>query len=347
MSIFADACFVVGVDTHTHTHTAVIVHAVTGAVVDEITAPASVNGYRQLVRFADAHPGRRVWAIEGAGCYGVGFHRHLNTLGETVIEAERPNRPARRDGKKSDALDATRAAREALTRTHLGQPRTPDGIRQTLTVVTAARRSCVDAARVATQQLKALVITAPDPLRQRLSGLSTTRLVTTAAALRPSPRSHTPTTITAHTLKTLARRIRTLQKEAAGHHTEIHNLVRQWRPDLLELTGVGPISAATILCAWSHPGRFRSEAAFANLAGTAPIPASTGQTTRHRLNRHGDRHLNQAIYTITITRLRTDPTTQTYHQHARTNGKTTREIIRCLKRYITRQIYRQLEHHTP
>ena len=144
-------------------------------------------------------------------------------------------------------------------------------------------------------------------------------------------------------LHDLAHRIRFLEAEALGHEQAIRAIVRSWRPDLLDLTGVGPIVAATVLTTWSHPGRCRDDAAFAMLAGAAPIPASSGKTVRYRLNRSGDRQLNQALYTVALTRLRTDPATRAYAQRRRAQGKTNREIKRCLVRYVARQLYRLLE----
>lgn len=144
-------------------------------------------------------------------------------------------------------------------------------------------------------------------------------------------------------LKAIARRVRTLEDESAEHEKAIRAIVVSWRPDLLTLTGVGPIVAATVLAAWSHAGRCRDDAAFAMLAGTAPIPASSGQTVRYRLNRSGDRQLNRAIYTVVIARLRRDPTTRAYAERRRAEGKTDREIRRCLGRYVSCQLYRQLE----
>lgn len=148
-------------------------------------------------------------------------------------------------------------------------------------------------------------------------------------------------------LRRLARRIRDLETEARQHETALRRLITSWRPDLLAQTGIGPIIAATVLCAWSHPGRVRSEAAFAQLAGAAPIPASSGQITRHRLSRHGDRQLNRALHTVVVIRLQRDPATRAYADRRRAEGKTDREIRRCLKRYIARQLYRQLEAEPP
>jgi transposase len=333
---------VVGVDTHKSTHTAAVVCAATGGALEELTVDTDPDGYAALVELAERHGGLRAWAIEGTGSYGAGLARFLAERGEWVIELDRPNRPTRRNGAKSDSLDAVRAARDALARPHLATPRS-DGERAALAVRMTARRSAVEASTIAQRQLHALVIAAPETLRSRLRNKTTTQMVAVCVRLRVDDRWDTLTHHTATVLRDLARRIGELNREAAHHEHAILELVRSWRPDLLAVFGVGPIVAATVLTAWSHPERIRSEAAFAMLAGTAPIPASSGQTVRHRLNRRGDRQLNCAVHTIALTRLRLDPDTRAYVQRRRAQGKTDREIRRCIKRYITRQLYRQLQ----
>jgi transposase len=333
---------VIGVDTHKHTHTAAVVVAATGQSLASLTVAATPAGYQQLLELADQHHRRRVWAIESTGGYGAGLTRFLAAHHEQVVELDRPKRAARRHGAKSDPLDATRAAREALSREQLAQPRAA-GPRAALSVRLAARRSAVQAAGDAQRQLHALVVAAPDVLRERLRAGSTRQLVAACARLRVHADWDMETWNTAATLRTLARRIRELTIEAADHRQAIQALVRAWRPDLLARQGVGPIVAATVLCAWSHPGRCRSDAAFAMLGGAAPIPASSGQTIRVRLNRSGDRQLNQALYTVVLTRLRTDPATRAYADRRRAQGKSNREIKRCLIRYVARQLYRLLE----
>ncbi|GAA5135501.1 IS110 family RNA-guided transposase [Pseudonocardia adelaidensis] len=334
---------VIGVDTHTDTHTAAVVATDTGAVLATIAVTADADGYGELVALAEAHGGLRGWAIEGTGGYGAGLARHLDQLGELVIELDRPLRPARRAGAKSDAIDAERAARDALTRAQLAQPKTgPE--RDSLQILLTARKAAINAAGTAQRQLRALVITAPEPVRARFRGQSTREMLTTATRLRPGRTSADVHTFTAlSTLRALARRTRALETEAAEHERAIRAIVRAWRPDLLELPGVGPINAATVLTAWSHPGRCRNDAAFAMLAGAAPIPASSGKTVRYRLNRSGNRQLNRALHNIALSRLRYDPDTRAYADRRRAQGKTDRDITRCLKRYIARQLYRQLE----
>jgi transposase len=340
---------VIGVDTHKDTHTAAVVDTRTAAVLDRMRLDADPGGYAGLVELADQHPGLRAWALEGSGGYGAGLARHLADLGEVVLELDRPQRPARRGGAKSDPIDAERAARDALARTRLTQPKTgPE--RAALQMHLTARRAAVEAATDAQRQLHALVVTAPETVRAQFRGKTTTAMVSTASQLRPGAASgtnHDADVIAALTvLHQLAARITFLTGEAKTHQTAIKALIRAWRPDLLDLPGVGPIVAATVLAAWSHPGRCRNDAAFAMLAGAAPIPASSGRTVRHRLNRCGDRQLNRALHTIVLTRLRLDPATRAYADRRRAEGKTDRDIKRCLKRYIARQLYRHLETHT-
>jgi transposase len=343
MAMLADLVeLVIGVDTHKQTHTAAVVQAVSGAVVEQVTIAATPAGYQQLLRLANRHHGRRVWAIESTGGYGAGLTRFLQANAEQVVELDRPKRAARRHGAKSDPLDATRAAREALAREQLAQPRAA-GHRAALSVRLTARRSAVQAATDAQRQLHALVVAAPDSLRSRLRALTTPRLVSTCGRLRQGTDPDPETAATVASLRALARRIQLLNAEIAEHSRAITTLVRAWRPDLLTPCGVGPIVAATVLCTWSHPGRCRSDAAFAMLGGAAPIPASSGQTVRVRLNRSGDRHLNQALHLIVLTRLRYDPATRAYAQRRRAEGKTNREIRRCLVRYVARQLYRLLK----
>ena len=336
-----DTDLVIGVDTHRDTLTASVVHAGTGGHIASHTSPTTRGGLAELVAFADTHPGRRVWAVEGTGSYGAGLTRFLAGRDERVVETERPLRSSRRHG-KSDELDAIKGARDTLAADHLAQPR-QRGERAALAALLVTRRSAVDAAATARKQLRAAIITAPDPLRERFDTAGRRRFVTVAQHLRHHA-SHDIETATAITVMvSLARRIRALDAEARVHEKAMRCLIEAWRPDLLEEVGVGTIVAATILCAWSHPGRFRSEAAFASLAGVAPIPASSGLTTRHRLNRSGDRKLNSAIYTIVISRLHYDPATRAYAARRKTEGKTGPETRRCLQRYIARDIYRLLE----
>jgi transposase len=344
MSMLAELVeLVIGVDTHADTHTAALVAATNGALLATITVSADADGYAELVELAEQHGGLRAWAVEGAGGYGAGLARHLGDAEEMVLELDRPARPARRGGRKSDVIDAERAARDALARTRLAAPKTgPE--RAALAALLTARRSAVAAATTAARQLRALVITAPESVRARFRGHTTGGMIEIAAKVRPGTATADVEIFTVLTaLRALARRIRALDTEARDHERALRAIVRSWRPDLLDLCGVGPIVAAVVLTAWSHPGRVRSDAAFAMLAGAAPIPASSGKTVRHRLNRAGNRQLNRALHTVALSRLRHDPDTRAYAERRRAEGKTDREIKRCLKRYIARQLHRQLE----
>jgi transposase len=334
---------VIGVDTHVHTHSAAALDARTGGVLGELTVESTPDGYEQLVAFADEHSALRARAVEGTGGHGSGLARLLGDRREVVVELDRPERTKRRNGAKSDPLDAIRAAREALSRAKLGTPRSA-GDRQALSVLLAARRSAVESATDAQRQVFSLVIAAPEVLRTKFRGKKIPAMLAAATALRVSSAWDVETATTATVLRDLARRSVELSSEAARHEKAIVAIVRSWRPELLDQPGVGPIVAATLLCAWSHPGRVRSEAAFAMLAGVAPIPANSGQTTnRFRLNRYGDRQLNRALHTVALSRLRYDKTTQAYAERRTADGKTSREIKRCLKRYLARDFYRLLE----
>lgn len=334
---------VIGVDTHLDTHSAALCSALTGAVVAEIVVPANAGGYESLVSFANEHSGLRAWAVEGTGSYGAGLTRHLAKSEELVIELDRPQRAKRRNGAKSDPLDAIRAAREALFRTKLATPRAV-GLRQALSVLLAARRSAVEAATDAQRQCFSLLVAAPEALRLKLSPAKGLLAMERISAIRLASDWDPETKLTARVLRDLARRGISLRAEAARHEKEILAIIRSWRPELLERRGVGPIVAASLLCAWSHPGRISSEAAFAMLGGAAPIPANSGKVTTHfRLNRYGDRQLNRALYTIVLSRIRCEDRTKAYVKRRTEEGKTMREIRRCLKRYVARELFRLLE----
>jgi transposase len=281
-------------------------------------------------------------AIEGTGGHGACLSRHLLEMSEIVIELDRPKRAARRNGAKSDPLDAICAVREAMARPRLGTSRT-GGERQALSVL-AARRSAINASTEAQQQVFSLVIAAPEPIRVRFRGQELAAMLNTVANLRVHASWDTETTSIVVALRTLARRALAMLKEARELQKAIVAIIRNWRPDLLKEFGVGPIVAATVLCVWSHPRRIHSEAAFAMLAGVAPIPANSGQvTTLYRLNRYGDRQLNNALDTVVQSRIQYQPATRDYVARRTAEGKTSREIKRCLARYVARDLYRLLE----
>jgi transposase len=338
---------VIGADTHRDRHALAAVRAFDGAVLGICSISADAAGYRAALAFAAEHaPARRAWALEGTGSYGVGLARLLAARGERVIEIDRPTRASKRGRAKSDELDAIRAARTALGREQHASPRagaTHDALRALVTT----REGAVHARSAAVNELRALVATAPDAIRERLRGRTIRRLLQAVHSLRRSTRAPLDEQSVILAIQLTARRVEALTGEADMLEREIRTIVTQAAPRLLAERGVGPISAAQLLISWSHPGRIHSEAAFAQLAGAAPIPASSGQRTRHRLNRGGDRQLNRALHTIILSRLKHDPRTAAYAAHKEHQGKTRRETIRCLKRYLARHLYRLLEHPTP
>jgi transposase len=319
---------VIGVDTHRDSNTAAVVDAITGAALGHLECTTDALGYKRLLAFAGKHaPNRRVWAIEGTGSFGAGLTTFLLERGEWVVEIDRPTRPARRNGAKTDELDAVRAAREALSREHLAAPRAR-GDREAMRVLMAARQGAVVARTKAIGQLKDLIVNAPQALREQLRRGTTDQQLDRCARLRTLPTHSVEHRATVRAIRAVARRALFLEAEAAEHETELEQLVTAACPELLDLPGVGAITAA-----------------FAALAGVAPIPASSGQTVRHRLNRSGDRQLNRALHTVALSRLQHHPATKGYAARRTTEGKSTREIKRCLKRAIAREVYRLLETH--
>jgi transposase len=334
--------YVVGVDPHRDRHALAVVEVRTGGVVFEASVDASGSGYARALELADEHaPGRRAFAVEGTGSFGAGLTRFLSGEGERVLEVGRVRRE-RRSGGKSDALDAIRAARSVLAQSRAAEPRA-GGEREALRALMAAREGAVNARRAALCQLRDLLITTAEPLRSELRPLRRARLLRRLAAARPERRRDPELRGTLQALRALARRVQQLTAEERELAGEIETLTRTLAPQLLDQPGVGPLAAAQLVISWSHRGRIRNEAAFARLAGCAPIPASSGLTIRYRLDRSGDRRLNRALHMILVTRRRAHPPTIAYLQRRAREGKTSRETIRCLKRYLARSLYRLLE----
>ena len=344
---------VVSVDTHADTHTAAVMDRV-GAVHAQTTAGTDPAGLTELLTFADAHTGagaRRLWVVDGTRSHGQGLTRRLHAVGETVAEAPKPAvSGARRRGGKSDLLDAVAAGRAVLAQPVQGIaiPRA-DGPREALRMLLTCRRHHSDTRTAAINLLKSLILTADEPLRTHLRRLGTAAQVTALTTLTDDPHLPVEHRVRRQQLTALAQQIHTLTQLLADNNRQLRTLVDQLCPPLLQHPGVGPVTAAVALTTWSHPGRVRSEAAYAALAGVNPIPVSSGRTDRHRLNRGGDRTLNAALHTIALTRRRTDPTTRAYVHRRHAQGRTSKEITRCLKRYIARQLYRTItaHHNTP
>jgi transposase len=336
------ADLVIGVDTHRDTHALAALSAVSGRVLVEASVAADPAGYRQALAAMAGHGGRRVWAIEGTGSYGAGLTRHLQAAGERVLEVERPSRGGRRRG-KSDALDAIRAARSVLAGSAGTAPRGGRAAREAIRVLMVARAAEVETRCRALTRIRALTVSAPEPVRGALARLAPRALVRRCAALRPGAHADPVEGATCEALRALGCLALTAGAHADHHQRQIAGLVERIAPGLLAEPGVGPISAAQLILAWSHPGRLRSEAAFARLGGVAPIPASSGQVVRHRLDRGGDRQLNRALHTIILSRRVHHPPTRAYIARRTAEGRSTREAIRCLKRYLARHLFRLLE----
>jgi transposase len=338
--------YVVGVDPHRDEHALGVVEVRSGVVVFETSVAADSGGYAAALSVAETHaPGRRAFAVEGTGSYGAGLTRFLTGKGERVFEVGRLPRQLRGSG-KTDALDAVRAARAVLVQERPATPRS-DGEREALRALMAAREGAVNAKRAGLCQLRDLLITTPEPLRAELRPLTQARLLTRLAATRPARRNDPELRGALLALRSVARRIQQLIGEERELAREIKTRTERLAPQLLDQPGVGPLLAAQVVLSWSHKGRIRNEAAFARLAGVAPIPASSGQTIRYRLDRSGDRQLNRALHQILVTRRRSHPATIAYIDRRIREGKTRREANRCLKRYLARSLYRLLENGAP
>lgn len=344
--------FVIGVDTHAATHTFAVVAGATGAALHRATFPTSTPGLARAFDWLNRHVADRstLVVVEGTGSFGAIVTRRLQAAGFTVVEAAKMSAGERRGTGKSDELDAVRIAWAVLglPLTRLRDPRelSTDKARVAMRVLVVAREQMTGERTRMINTLTALVRTVDLGVDARKA--LTTGQIRTIAAWRDRDEDATTATCR-HEAVRLARHIRTLEADLASNRTDIHTLVAKDTPELLDLTGVAAVVAAAVLVTWSHTGRLRSEAAMASLAGTCPIPASSGNTVRHRLNRGGDRRLNRALTTITIVRMRVDPDTRAYVARRRAEGRTTKEIMRSLKRYITRQLFRTLAaaHPTP
>ena len=336
-----------GVDTHKDTHTAAVIDTA-GRMLGHATFPATGTGYAQLLDWMVGFGRLRLVGIEGTGAYGSGLAAHLRARGVGMVEVDRPDRKARRWAGKSDPVDAEAAARAALAARATGTPKDRDGAVEALRVLRVARRSGVDQRADVQRRIKALVVTAPESLRERLRGLGDKPLLATCARLRPdTTRLHEPIEATKHALRTLAQRHAQLTDEITALDAHLSTLVERINPALLELNGVGvEVAGQLLVTAGGNPERVRTEPAFAMLCGVAPLPASSGKTRRHRLNRGGDRQANAALYRITLCRMRWDPRTRTYVERRTTEGLSKKEIIRCLKRLIAREIYHVLRPET-
>ena len=330
-----------GVDTHADTHVAAALDSIGGLPgVQEF--PVTPAGYARLLGWLGGSGTVALAGIEGTGSYGAGLARHITAAGVRVVEVDRSDRQDRRRQGKSDPLDAVSAVRAAQPGRARGAPKGRDGAVEAIRALMVARRSARSERTQTISQARSLIVTGPDDLRARFTGHTVTALVSELAALRPRPGAVVGYA-TRIALRELGRRAEFLDGQLERLDEIIIPLVSARAPDLLALYGVGPGTAALLLiAAGDQPGRLRSEAAWAHLCAVAPIPASSGKVTRHRLNPGGDRQANHALWRIVITRMSSHAPTRAYVERRTAEGLSKTEIIRCLKRYVAREVYRYL-----
>jgi transposase len=331
-----------GVDTHADVHVAAVVDQV-GRVLGTQAFAADAAGYRAALAWMRGHGELAKVGVEGTGSYGCGLARHLTACGIAVVEVIRPNRQARRQRGKSDTADAVAAALAALNGEASSVPKSHDGTAESIRMLRVARAGAVKARTQTGNQLRDLILTAPEQVRQQLAGLPRERQVETAARFRPGDLAGAADGARA-AMASVARRHQQLTAEIARLDAALEELITHAAPkQFLAKQGVATQVAATLLATTGdNPSRVRTEASFAALCGASPVDASSGKQIRHRLNRGGDRQANSALWTIAMTRLAHDPRTKAYQARRTAEGKTTKEIIRCLKRYIAREIYKAL-----
>jgi transposase len=333
---------VLGVDTHLDFHVAVALDRL-GRRLGKVNVPTTPEGYERLLRWAEGFGPVRCVGIEGTGSYGAGLARHLKAAGIAVAEVERPKRRHLRRRGKSDPIDAEEAARTVLAGRAAGEPKSGDGRTEMIRALRSARRSAVKARSQAANQLQSFVVTAPEGLRHRLRGLSTKELVAAAARFRPGNDPRNVEAATKLAMRSVARRHEALSEEIAGLDAHLRRLVAEAAPGLISLPAIGTHHAATLLVlAGDNPERLNSEASFASLCGVSPVEASSGKVVRHRLNRGGNRDANRALHMICVVRMGSDERTRRYVSRRTAEGKSKWEIMRCLKRYIAREVYRVL-----
>ena len=329
---------VIGVDTHRDEHVAVAIDQ-QGVRLGQRRSPATTWGYGDLEQWSRDLGEVSAFGVEGTGSYGAGLARFLTGRGHSVVEVNRPDRSTRFRKGKSDPTDAEMAARAVLAGVADATPKSGEGEVEMIRMLKSAKDSAVKARTQAANQMKALIVTAPAQLRETLDGLTTAALATRCKSFRPG-RLKDPAAAAKYALRSLARRYRQLSKEIQDLQAELARLIRTTAPALVGVFGVGPDTAATLpIAAGGNPQRLRSEAAFASLCGVNPIPASSGKTNRHRLNRGGDRQANSALYRIVVVRLSHDPRTRAYMLRRTGQGLSKSEIIRCLKRYVAREVF--------
>jgi transposase len=325
-----------GVDTHADVHVAAALDPI-GGLLGVAEFPATAVGYARLLGWLGGFGTVCLVGIEGTGSYGAGLARHVTAAGARVVEVDRSGRQDRRRQGKSDPLDAVSAARAAQSGRARGAPKGRDGTVEAVRVLMVAKRSAAGERTRTINQARALVLTGPDDLRAQFAKHTAAALVAGTASLRPRP-GDVAGYATRIALRELGRRAQFPGGQLERLDELIGPLVTAHAPGLLAVYGIGPNTAALLLiAAGDHPGRLRSEAAWAHLCATAPIPASPGKTTRHRLNPGGDRQANHALWQIVITRMSSHQPTRAYVDRRTKEGLSKKEIIRCLKRYAARE----------
>ena len=328
-----------GVDTHQDLYVAAALDQL-ARVLGTQSFPTTPAGYRKLLAWLREFGQLAKVGVEGTGSYGAALARHLTKQGVQVIEVARPNRQLRRRHGKTDVIDAIAAARAVLSGEATGKPKTHDGPVEALRTLKAVQRSANKARTQVLNQIHQLLITAPEDLRAKLHGPRRKELLATCAAFRVRTDDDSLTAVSRLALRELAQRVLHLDDQRNVVTTRLRRITEAIAPELVAIKGVGPDVASTLLMtAGDNPQRMTSEAAFAALCGSNPIPASSGKTNRHRLNRSGDRHANAALWRIVVVRLSCDQRTRDYVERRTKDGKTKTEIIRCLKRYLAREIY--------
>jgi transposase len=332
-----------GVDTHKDMHTAAVI-ATCGTVLGTQAFSTTRAGYRAMLHWMRSHGEVLRVGVEQTGSFGAGLSRHLALAGVPVLEVTGPEPAERRSKGKDDELDAVAAARAALTGQRVQVAKDRSGAVEALRVLRTTRSSAVKCRRAALQQLRNTVLAAPDEVREPLRYLTRMQLIRTCAGSRPDMMAWRDAVVASRiALKSLARRILCLSDEIAGLNAMIKPLVAELGPGLIDLEGIGVENAgAFIVAAGDNPERLKSEASFAMMCGASPIPASSGKTQRHRLNRGGNRQLNSALHMVVVCRMRTDQRTKSYIARRTREGLSTREIMRCLKRYVAREVYNTL-----
>ncbi|MCX5345997.1 IS110 family transposase [Streptomyces atratus] len=330
-----------GIDTHTDVHQAAVIDSV-GRHLDTQQFETNPAGYEQVLAWLHTQGDVIAVGMEGTGAYGAELARFLTASGITVVEVDRPDRKARRAHGKSDPIDAYAAATAVLSGRASGTPKSRDGIVEAIRALRVVRKSAVKARTQTISQIRALMVTAPSALRDKLRGLPTGLLIDTLARTRPAGDLTDPACAAKTALRRLARRYQALQQEIKEADADLAPLVTRAAPSLVALPGVGTeTSGQLLITAGDNPDRLRSEASFAHLCGAAPVPSS-GRTNRHRINRGGDRNANSALYTIVLVRMRHDHRTRDYVARRTAQGMSTKDIMRCLKRFVAREVYRHL-----